>query len=684
MSATSAGGDLLFEREVSIAGSSVDLGLLNPVSSPSGLVYAGPFLRTDGTTPLTADWNAGLYNIQSKNSVAVFNVKAYGALGNDSHDETAAFQAAIAAALAAGGGTVYVPDGTYWFPAASSLLDPGAGNLRFLGQSRETTVLHFDEGTSGLRKHLFRNDANTAKGGLSFENLTFKGTWTGASSGGGAPIFCDYYTPTVIADCAFTALRDVCMDVHFANEVVCVRNRVLGVASDALRFRDSRNVFVSQNFIYRNGDDAIAIHTADSSIGTFAPIRERVIVSDNVILNGGSITVLGARSVSITGNITKFQNLTGILVAVGSIEGHVPFFDVSITDNILQDLIGVTSGVASAGNTYITVIPPAPQGATSTHGTIPGRYDATAGAMVLPWNYYGLNTSLAASPVGPAHGITIARNTCGGRRVPNATNFSDYGFGSVVRQGAQYNPAMADANLLPGAAMQIGVGTVGARITQNRIEHVGTGIIQSDVTDPLFADGLLIEGNVFRDILYRGAWIANSLATKVNAVIRNNDFDMDPYRLGGSSNLNGTYSADLPRAIDIENATGVIVSGNTFRNCGNPLALNSAYGSVVVFGNVVFCHPAALGFSASNKGVGTIFADVAGFRYVDIDADPTSGTYGSLHSVLVTTSAAMPAAGWYPVGWFVYASTPVAGLFGWARLTTGSNHVLNTDWMVVA
>ena len=43
----------------------------------------------------------------------VFNVKAYGATGNGSTDDTASIQRAIEAALAAGGGIVYLPAGRY-------------------------------------------------------------------------------------------------------------------------------------------------------------------------------------------------------------------------------------------------------------------------------------------------------------------------------------------------------------------------------------------------------------------------------------------------------------------------------------------------------------------------------------------------------------------------------------------
>lgn len=54
-------------------------------------------------------------------SYRVYNVKSYGAVGNNSADDTAAIQATFSAASANGGGTVYIPAGTYMISAALTL-----------------------------------------------------------------------------------------------------------------------------------------------------------------------------------------------------------------------------------------------------------------------------------------------------------------------------------------------------------------------------------------------------------------------------------------------------------------------------------------------------------------------------------------------------------------------------------
>lgn len=72
-----------------------------------------------------------------------FNVKSYGAVGDGVHDDTTAIQATINAALAAGGGVVYSPGGTY-LTTAQLLLDYSAyitnpRRVVFKGDGPDTT-----------------------------------------------------------------------------------------------------------------------------------------------------------------------------------------------------------------------------------------------------------------------------------------------------------------------------------------------------------------------------------------------------------------------------------------------------------------------------------------------------------------------------------------------------------------
>jgi hypothetical protein len=62
-------------------------------------------------------------------SVQVFNVKDYGAVGDGSHDDTSAIQAAVTATVTGGrrGGIVYAPAGTYRITSTVTLPDPHGG-----------------------------------------------------------------------------------------------------------------------------------------------------------------------------------------------------------------------------------------------------------------------------------------------------------------------------------------------------------------------------------------------------------------------------------------------------------------------------------------------------------------------------------------------------------------------------
>lgn len=65
-----------------------------------------------------------------------FDVRGYGAVGDGHHDDTAAIQKTIAAAHAAGGGTVLLPTGTYAVRTLQLLQ-----NVDLIGENRTSTVL---------------------------------------------------------------------------------------------------------------------------------------------------------------------------------------------------------------------------------------------------------------------------------------------------------------------------------------------------------------------------------------------------------------------------------------------------------------------------------------------------------------------------------------------------------------
>jgi hypothetical protein len=90
------------------------------------------YLRADGTWAEPPGDAIGWYVVTDDD---------YGATGDGATDDRAAVQAAIDACEAAGGGTVYFPNGTYRLTEGSGYCLTVTDNVRLLGESREGVIL---------------------------------------------------------------------------------------------------------------------------------------------------------------------------------------------------------------------------------------------------------------------------------------------------------------------------------------------------------------------------------------------------------------------------------------------------------------------------------------------------------------------------------------------------------------
>ncbi|MBP6773595.1 MAG: hypothetical protein KA154_11405 [Gemmatimonadaceae bacterium] len=105
----------------------------------------------------------------------VFNVKAYGAVGDGVQDDTAEFNAAIAAVPAIGG-EVYVPAGTYKLSSALTITDK---SISFRGEGQRISKLLWTSPSSGLVFSSTGADNKT----LSVKSLSFlKGSTTAGTA----------------------------------------------------------------------------------------------------------------------------------------------------------------------------------------------------------------------------------------------------------------------------------------------------------------------------------------------------------------------------------------------------------------------------------------------------------------------------------------------------------------------
>lgn len=103
----------------------------------------------------------------------MFNVKAYGAVGDNSTDDTTAIQNALTAANSAGGGVVYFPKATYKITTALTLYS----SVTLQGAGMEVSVIHQVTGssTNGL--------VGDGLSSVCIYDLTIQGNGTGSTPG---------------------------------------------------------------------------------------------------------------------------------------------------------------------------------------------------------------------------------------------------------------------------------------------------------------------------------------------------------------------------------------------------------------------------------------------------------------------------------------------------------------------
>jgi len=530
--------------------------------------------------------------------------------------DTASFQTLINNALAAGGGTIDIPAGTFFFGDVNDpSLDPGVGNLIFRGAGRDATILTYIEGTGNVTDPtahaMFKNIAPGPKGSIRFEHVQFRGTLpTVNTRQGGCPAWLDNYQSVSFFDCKFYNLSQMAMDIHFCQSGEVASCWFENIAADGARMRDTPNCFVHDSVFLRLGDDSIALHTSSGA----PTAREGVIVRNNRIINGGPIKVLGGGVIKIEGNVLDFPNVCGIQVAnTPAPEGNFPIFDLSITNNTINNLVYITgAGAPQTIGSAISVSGAAPRGSSSTHGTIPGHYDATGAAFVYPWNYLEVNTDDTTNPIASIPGVRIIGNTMR-RTAPAVSAFSAYGFGSKLFQGAPYDPAITDASLRQMFGISFyGGGLVNANISGNTIESFGHGMTFAAPTSPYDYKNVLVKSNIISDFLYRGV-LVNSAAFYADIKIIGNIIDGDIYRQYSNSNLNGTYASNsLPYGIDSGACTGITNIDNFFRNVCNPFS-TAALPNCIVRGNIGYGSGSAT-FSPSNVGLGVMPA--SGYTYL--------------------------------------------------------------------
>lgn len=137
-----------------------------PASSVSGNLASfnttsGKLIQDSGISSATLSSQiSDLYASKVSTNTLVYNVKDFGAVGNDTADDTTTIQAALDAAIGAGGGIVFFPIGTYKITSALTIyqhqtIQGTAANSSVIKQyTNNTNAFHMTDGAYSSIKDL--------------------------------------------------------------------------------------------------------------------------------------------------------------------------------------------------------------------------------------------------------------------------------------------------------------------------------------------------------------------------------------------------------------------------------------------------------------------------------------------------------------------------------------------------
>jgi parallel beta-helix repeat protein len=321
-------------------------------SSPQPLGTAAPGISssashqdhvhpTTGVGMLSANntWTgANTYNqdVYFRSGRPWFDVRAFGAVGDGSANDTAAINAAITAAATLGG-TVFFPAGTY----KTDQLAPPSGTI-FDGVG---TIDLIDDGTAASQTIYLNGVTNVC-----IRNLTIKQSNATGRTGVYGLIRAD--GATVVRIEGVTLDKSSPTGIHLINcqDVLVQSCRLTNQYADGINVtRASKRIRILGNHISAPGDDAIGIVSYLDAPTNYAACEDIVIKGNHV--NGGSgrgIAIVGGRQVVVTANSVRGTNGSGINVSYDPSLTRYPR-DIVIASNELYDVGKQSSGIDNSG-----------------------------------------------------------------------------------------------------------------------------------------------------------------------------------------------------------------------------------------------------------------------------------------------------------------------------------------------
>ena len=252
----------------------------------------------------------------------VVSVKDFGAVGDGVVDDTAAIQAAINAASAAGGGTVYLPAGTYIIgDSGFDIVSRSYGlllksNVALVGSSIFTTTL---KAKNNVDIDLINTDRSSAQSNIVLRDLTLDGNESnqGVTPANGFNLWAKSITNFSIANVkslnpASWGIRiEACERVQI-NNIYCDHSAESN--SDGIHFVDTNNVTGGSIWIKSAGDDAFIIEATNASVKNYAISGIYVDAQNALALPARGILLMCDADVQSAAHTISNINLTSCVV----------------------------------------------------------------------------------------------------------------------------------------------------------------------------------------------------------------------------------------------------------------------------------------------------------------------------------------------------------------------------------
>lgn len=666
-------------------------------TTSGGSVSLTPSDRADN---LVIDPAAGYYipagtgavatTVQTKLRESV-SVKDFGAIGDGVTNDRNALQAALTYATT-NNVPLYLPKGTYYVPNNSASLS-FTGNLTMYGDGMYDSVIYYNDSIQATVRNFF---VATVCGNLTLSDLCFQADWgVGGNYAENSQLTFFPGTGVEIASvsrCRFTGSRYMALIIsYFAQATVthCVFDTMV---ADACRITGSKSVLIANNQFKNIGDNAIAVHSLDTQA---FPGKGDVVIADNICVDTAGISCLGAKKTTITGNTVTRPYTLGIQAGQTSLvatEGSTSVMSLVIANNTITDVFKGTTFVVGGGNDggYIKV-----EGITANNigsGYVQGSDGS--GGVIEPYPYLYTNNLTALTQNPGNYFILIEGNVCARTLEPTAA-YSDYGFGPRIGRDGPVDPAITYASFNGQGSIRIRNTTTGLKISNNIVSGATDYGIYLQAATGLSNqswNNVSIEHNTIHNISTNATLNAGIYVLGKGVVsIHGNTLDLDPYHISPFRVANGKWDAGFASfgALALSEVTARI-SDNIFRNTGS-ISLLANPTTHLWENNTLMCNPVDYGGGADNIGIRYVNRPVATFdaSLIVVDDDPSSATFNTTLNTCPLGANSIPTTGKYIQGYIVKKSdliiTGPGGsqyvVNGWLRLTTGSNHVLNTDWV---